>query len=304
MKILIAEDDMTSRLVLGATLKKMGHQVTAASSGREAWDALNQEHFPLLISDWMMPDMDGLELCRRIRAAQGARYTYIILLTALSGKGSYLEGLDAGADDFITKPFDEDTLVARLRVAQRILALHETLRIQAMHDALTGLWNRAAIVENLTHELDRARRDARPLGVVLLDLDHFKSVNDTHGHGAGDAVLKEAAQRLKSSMRCYDKVGRYGGEEFLVVAPGCAQCENVLTLAERIRGSIAAEAVDIGEQMLAMSCSLGAAVSSTHVREDAAAIIERADAALYRAKEGGRNRTELAPETPMATISQ
>ena len=294
MKILIAEDDMTSRLVLGATLKKLGHQVTATQNGREAWDALDKEHFPLLISDWMMPDMDGLELCRLIRGAGEKQYIYIILLTALGGKGSFIEGLDAGADDFITKPFDEEQLAARLRVAERILALHETLHTQAMHDGLTGLLNRAAIVESLTHELDRARRDGKSLGIVLLDLDHFKRVNDTHGHAAGDAVLKAAAQRMKDSMRCYDKVGRYGGEEFLIVAPGCAQASNVWTLAERVRNRIGADAVNTGDEMLAMSCSLGAALSSLTVREDASALIGRGDAALYRAKAGGRNRTELA----------
>ncbi len=156
MKILIAEDDMTSRLVLGATLKKLGHEVTATSDGRQAWDALHKEHFPLLISDWMMPDMDGLELCRLIRAEHHSQYTYIVLLTALGGKASYLDGMDAGADDFITKPFDEDQLVARLRVADRILALHEKLRTQAMFDGLTGLFNRAAITGCLDSEMDRA----------------------------------------------------------------------------------------------------------------------------------------------------
>lgn len=293
MKILIAEDDMVSRLVLGATLKKLGHQVTATSDGQQAWEALEEEHFPLLISDWMMPGLDGLELCRLIRARDQARYTYILLLTALGGKNSYLDGMDAGADDFITKPFDEDTLVARLRVAQRILELHERLHTQAMHDGLTGLLNRAAITENLAHEMDRAQRDSKPLGVVLLDLDNFKAVNDTHGHAAGDAVLREAARRMKASMRCYDKVGRYGGEEFLIVASGCAEPDNVLTLAERVRRRIMEEAVDIGGHLLAVSCSLGAALSSSAGKEDASSLIGRADEALYRAKANGRNRTEM-----------
>ncbi len=299
MKILIAEDDMTSRLVLGATLKKMGHEVTATSDGQQAWDALDREHFPLLISDWMMPDMDGLELCRRIRAAEQPQYTYIILLTALGGKTSYLDGMDAGADDFITKPFDAQQLAARLRVAERILDLHEKLRVQAMHDGLTGLLNRAAVVESLAHEIDRSGRDAKPLSVVLLDLDHFKRVNDTYGHASGDEVLREAARRLKSSMRCYDKVGRYGGEEFLIVAPGCSQ-ENIIILAERVRTSIGGEPVQTPEGPLQMSCSLGAAVTSGEPGEDADALIGRADAALYRAKANGRNRTELAEEAAAA----
>ncbi|HEX9998528.1 MAG TPA: diguanylate cyclase [Abditibacterium sp.] len=293
MKILIAEDDMTSRLVLGATLKKLGHEVTATSDGQQAWARLSEEYFPLLISDWMMPDMDGLELCRLIRAANQKQYTYIILLTALGGRNSFLEGLDAGADDFITKPFDEELLAARLRVAERILALHLSLHTQAMYDGLTGLLNRAAIMENLIDELERASRDKRSLGIVLLDLDHFKSVNDNYGHAAGDAVLKEAARRMKNSMRSYDQVGRYGGEEFLIVAPGNLD-ENVLIMAERVRHGIGSEPIDLGDQMLPISCSLGAAVSSMTVKEDASSLISRADAALYRAKASGRNRTELA----------
>lgn len=295
MKILIAEDDLTTRLVLGATLKKLGHEVTATPDGQQAWDALKNEHFPLLISDWMMPDMDGLELCRLIRARDQSQYTYIILLTALGGKASYLDGMDAGADDFITKPFDEDQLVARLRVADRILALHETLRTQAMFDGLTGLLNRTAIMACLAGEMERAIREGQPLSVVLLDLDHFKQVNDIHGHAAGDAVLKEAAQRMKSSMRGYDQVGRYGGEEFLIVAPGCSGPDN-LTLAERVRGCIARAPVQTPQGPLNVTCSLGAALARVTPREGADALIARADAALYRAKANGRNRAEPAEE--------
>ncbi len=293
MKILIAEDDLTSRLVLGATLKKLGHEVTAAGDGQQAWDALAGEHFPVLISDWMMPGMDGLELCRRIRGGSDPQYTYIILLTAMGGKASFLDGMDAGADDFVTKPFDEEQLVARLRVAERILALHAKLRTQAMFDGLTGLLNRTAIVNCLTSEMDRARRDAKPLSAVLLDLDHFKRVNDSYGHGAGDDVLREAARRLKNAMRGYDTVGRYGGEEFLIVAPGCSAAD-VLALAERVRQSIGERNVETGAESLPISCSLGAAVAWAEKKEEADALVARADAALYRAKEKGRNRTELA----------
>jgi diguanylate cyclase (GGDEF)-like protein len=293
MKILIAEDDMTSRLVLGATLKKLGHEVTATSDGQEAWDAMNREHFPLLISDWMMPDMDGLELCRRVRAMRHTRYTYIVLLTALAGKSSYLDGMDAGADDFITKPFDEDQLVARLRVAQRILALHEKLHTQAMYDGLTGLMNRTAIMDCLNGEMERATRESKPLSIVLLDLDRFKQVNDLHGHAAGDAVLQEASRRLKGAMRGYDQVGRYGGEEFLIVAPGCSE-QDSLVLSERVRTCIGADCVITPEACLDVTCSLGAAVARAGPRETADELIARADQALYRAKAKGRNCTELA----------
>lgn len=293
MKILIAEDDTVSRLVLDATLKNLGHDVTAVCDGREAWEALERENFPLLISDWMMPGLDGLELCRLVRAQNYAQYTYIILLTAMGGKTSYLDGMDAGADDFVTKPFDEEQLAARLRVAERILVLHEKLQAQATIDGLTGLLNRTTIVESLTHELDRAGRDGTALGVVLLDLDHFKRVNDTCGHAAGDAVLRTTAQRLKSSMRCYDRVGRFGGEEFLIVAPDCPE-GSILALSEKVRQCISEEPVPTPAGQLPVTCSLGAAVSSSDARETGEALLARADAALYRAKEGGRDRIELA----------
>jgi len=297
MKILFAEDDMTSRLVLGATLRKLGHEVTAAANGREAWELLQQEHFPLLISDWMMPEMDGLELCRLIRERHAGQYTYIVLLTALGGKASYLDGMDAGADDFITKPFDEDQLVARLRVADRILALHEILRTQAMFDGLTRLWNRTAIIDYLECELERSKREAKPLGIILIDLDHFKQVNDIHGHAAGDAVLREAALRMKGALRGYDQVARYGGEEFLIVAPGCGE-EECQGVAERIRTAICGAPLETATGALAVSCSLGMAiaVAGTAPTERVDALIARADAALYRAKANGRNRVELAFE--------
>ena len=295
MKILIAEDDAVSRLVLTATLKKLGCEVVATASGTEAWDTFQQEHFPLLISDWMMPDMDGLELCQKIRAERGMQYTYIILLTARGGKTNYLDAMDAGADDFVTKPFDEDQLAARLRVAQRILALHEILRTQAMHDPLTGLWNRAAILDDLRAEMDRAARDGTSIGVMLVDLDHFKHINDTHGHPVGDAVLREAARRMRASLRTYDRIGRYGGEEFLIVTPQCAT-HNAMAIAERVRNSIGGEMVKTSTGMLPITSSLGVAVSRSGARHDADTVIQAADEALYRAKEKGRNRTELADE--------
>jgi diguanylate cyclase (GGDEF)-like protein len=301
MKILIADDDLTSRLLLGATLKKLGHEVTVTSDGEEAWDAMNREHFPLLISDWMMPNVDGLELCRLVRAARPTQYTYIVLLTALGGKSSYLDGMDAGADDYITKPFDEDQLVARLRVADRILALHETLRTQAMFDGLTGLMNRTAIVGYLATEMERAARDGDPLGVVLLDLDYFKQVNDMNGHAGRRPCAQGAASRMKSAMRGYDQVGRYGGEEFLIVASRCDE-QDCLTVAERVRDFIGSKPIQTPEGSLDVTCSLGVAVSSTRFKEDTSSLIRRADEALYAAKANGRNRSELARETPLFKI--
>lgn len=290
MKILIAEDDTPSRLVFGAILRKLGYTVTAVGDGREAWRAWQQDHYPLLISDWMMPDIDGLELCKMIRAEHSLQYTYIILLTSMDGKGSYLEGMKAGADDFITKPIDEEYLAARLHVAQRILALHKTLHLQATHDFLTGLWNRGAIMDNLQKELARAERWRTPISVIMVDLDHFKQVNDTYGHSTGDVLLCEAASRICALLRPSDRAGRYGGEEFLIIIPNCAR-DNALNLAERIRRSISETPVQIHSESISMTISLGVA---THIGEDAASLIDGADKALYRAKKAGRNRIEFS----------
>jgi len=292
MKILIAEDDTTSRLLFAATLKKLGHAVTAVENGHKAWEAWRGEAHPLLISDWMMPDMDGLQLCRMIRAEPGLQYTYIILLTALDSKGNYLVGMNAGADDFITKPFDEEHLAARLRVADRILALHQKLHIQATHDRLTGVWNRAAILDHLQMELKQAAREAAPMGVIVADIDHFKRINDTFGHPAGDAVLQEAARRMQFALRPYDRIGRYGGEEFLITAPGCGW-SHVATLAENIRNSVNAAPIESQYGQIPITVSLGAMIGGDR-GEDAGMLITAADEALYRAKKAGRNRTELA----------
>jgi len=293
LKILVADDDTSSRLVLGATLKKLGHQVTAVADGRQAWEAWQRDEYALFISDWMMPDLDGLELCRLIRAEPRQHYTYIILLTALGGRGRYLEGMGAGADDFITKPFDEEQLATRLHVAARILQLHERLRAQAMHDGLTGLWNRTAVMDWLQQELARAEREGSRVGLILVDLDRFKLINDSHGHLAGDAVLQEAARRMRDSLRPYDKIGRYGGEEFLIVAPGDGPAQ-VQALAERIRDCIGANPLPTGAGELGVTASLGVAVSALGRREAADTLIAAADAALYRAKRGGRNRVEFS----------
>jgi two-component system chemotaxis response regulator CheY len=291
VKILIAEDDTTTRLIFSATLRKMGHVVTAVEDGQKAWRAWQQEEYSLLITDWIMPDLDGLELCKRIRAQPSLQYTYIILLTSMEGKGSYLEGMDAGADDFITKPFDEEQLAARLRVAERIIALHQKLHVQATHDHLTGVWNRAAIMDYLFGEVERAKRQSTYIGVIIVDLDHFKRINDTYGHPAGDAVLKEAARRMQSALRPYDRLGRYGGEEFLITAPDC-DLSQTMALAERIRSFMSSNPVKRHSDEIPVTVSLGVAVGSDQIDKDGAALIAIADEALYRAKRAGRNRVE------------
>lgn len=293
MKILIADDDSTSRLLLGATLRKLGHTVTAVENGRDALEAWRREQHTLLVTDWMMPELDGLELCRQIRTEPALDYTYILLLTSQEGKGSYLDGMRAGADDFISKPFDEETLAARLHVAERILALHDTLRIAATHDRLTGLWNRAAILDHLDGALRHAGDGAPLPAIILADLDRFKSINDTHGHAAGDSVLQEAARRMQACLGPGERIGRYGGEEFLVVVEdaGAGRLEE---LAESLRAAVGDSPMPFRTGTLPVTISLGAALAPEGRQQDLTALLAAVDEALYRAKDGGRDRVELA----------
>src|SRR5690349_18177056 len=219
-RILIAEDDPLSRRMLQSFLAKWDYEVIAAGTGTEALAALEQENAPpLAVLDWMMPGMEGPEVCREIRRHPERRYVYVILLTARSQKEDLLKGLEAGADDYLTKPFDAQEFRARLRVGQRILDLQhnlltatDELRFRATHDMLTGICNRASVLDALAREGSRQEREGGSFGVIMADLDHFKSVNDTYGHMAGDIVLKEAARRMTACVRPYDTVGRYGGE--------------------------------------------------------------------------------------------
>ena len=292
MKILVAEDDATSRLVLAATLRSLGHEVTTVEDGAAALDAWHAQEFGLVISDWLMPELDGPGLCRRIRAEPRPHYTYVILLTSLEGKDNYLSGIEAGADDFITKPLDREVLAARLSVAQRIIELHEALRIEATRDRLTGLLNRGAILDELQRELHRAARENGPTAVMLLDIDHFKRVNDTHGHLVGDAVLREIANRLQSTLRPYDRVGRFGGEEFVVlITDGDAEQSGVI--AERIRSAVSTGPVEVpGGPAVPVTVSIGIAVGPG-LPDAPDGLLAAADRALYRAKANGRDRTEV-----------
>jgi diguanylate cyclase (GGDEF)-like protein len=227
MRILIAEDDHTSRTVLAGVLKKNGHEVVMTVNGAEAWQILQQPDTPrLVILDWMMPEMDGLEVLRLIRSLKTDRLLYVIMLTSKVEKANIIAGLDAGANDYLAKPFDAGELRARIEVGRRMVemqdALSESRAIlahQATHDQLTGLLNRRAILDRLHEELVRARRYGDVLAVGMIDIDHFKQVNDTYGHQAGDDVLCGFVQILSKSFREYDAIGRVGGEEFLVIAP-------------------------------------------------------------------------------------
>ncbi len=302
-RVLIAEDDPIFRHILFRWLQSWGYDVVAADNGSAAWQVLSKEGSPrMAILDWMMPGMEGPELCRRIRARESGAYHYVLLLTARDNKQDMVEGFEAGADDYLTKPFDADELRARVRAGHRILELQaellasqQLLQIEAAHDRLTGLCNRGAVLDRLSVELERRRRTLDPLGVIIADIDHFKQVNDTYGHLVGDSVLREVAHRLESTVRTYDCVGRYGGEEFLIVVPGCS-ASDLAALAERLRISVFATPIQTSARPLTVSVSLGlvcaaASASSDLIGED---LVQRADAALYVAKKAGRNRVDIS----------
>jgi diguanylate cyclase (GGDEF)-like protein len=300
VKILIADDSPVSRQLVEGTLRQLGYEVMQAEDGHQALEILMRTDGPrLAVVDWMMPGLDGLEVCRRVRQ-RTSPYAYIILLTARDSQEDVLTGLDAGADDFLTKPFDAVELRARLRSGERVLELQEALftaleavRQQATRDALTGLLNRALILDGLARELRRADRESTPLSVLVADLDHFKRVNDTYGHLAGDAVLRQTADRMRAILRGYDLVGRYGGEEFLVILQGC-DLVRARQVAERLRHAVGGEPLDTGSVPVTVTMSLGIAcvIGSG---PDSSAVIKAADDALYRAKANGRNRCEVAP---------
>jgi diguanylate cyclase (GGDEF)-like protein len=301
MRILIAEDDPVSRRLLEAKLVKWGYEVVVTGDGKEAWQAMQAGDAPrLAILDWMMPGMDGIEICRKARQERKDFYTYIILLTALHQDQDLVTGMDAGADDYIIKPFKANELRVRLRAGRRIIDLQdelitarEALREKATHDPLTGLWNHEEILRILGHELNRAEREGLSVAVVMADLDHFKKVNDTYGHPTGDVVLRTTASRIVAATRDYDAIGRYGGEEFLIVLPGCDhRCAT--SSAVRLLNSIGQDAVDTPEGMIPVTVSLGMAASSPKQRRDLNEMVQAADAALYRAKANGRNRFEVA----------
>lgn len=301
MKVLIAEDNPIFQAMLKRLLTRWEYEIVSALDGNEAWSILQGDDPPqLAILDWMMPGMDGVEVCRRVRGAGREPYTYIILLTARTQAEDLVEGMDAGADDYLTKPFNAHELRVRLRAGRRILDLQqelvkarEALREQACHDGLTGLFNRITILEMLQNEIGRSRREKTPMSLLMLDLDHFKKINDTYGHLAGDAVLREAAKRMKAVVRQYDAVGRYGGEEFLVLMPG-SDVENSMAQAERIRQIIAAEPCPFGEANIPMTCSIGFASTASGIAPIPNELIREADSALYEAKRSGRNRTVAA----------
>jgi two-component system cell cycle response regulator len=301
MRILIADDEFMSRKLLQKTLERAGYEVTSVENGRLAAEQLCPANGPrLALLDWVMPELDGPGVCREVRKRKEQSYVYMILLTSKESKEDVVAGLESGADDYLTKPFDPEELKARLRTGLRILDLEdrlvearEEMRFQATHDALTSLLNRGVIMDLLGRELARSRRERVSTAILMCDLDHFKRVNDTYGHPAGDDVLKETAKRLLASVRSYDFVGRYGGEEFLVVLNNCNPAF-ALARAEEIRKAISQRPVPSSSGPVPITMSLGLLLSQEWGSRPAEELLQEADAALYAAKAAGRNCVKVA----------
>lgn len=307
MKILVADDDAVSRCLMERLLHRVGYEVVLAEDGRQALKSLMSPERPrLALLDWMMPGLDGPSVCLEVRSHREQPYSYIILLTSKEAKEDLIAGLHAGADDYLTKPCNAEELKARLRTGERVLRLEDTLvqareemRFRATHDALTSLWNRGAILSHLNEEIDRVQREQASCSLLLCDVDHFKRINDVHGHLAGDAVLRDVAIQLSRATRRGDSVGRYGGEEFLVILSDCG-AESVAHRAEELRQAVASEMLTPNLRGLSISVSIGAIAidhSSGQVAED---YLSQADRALYMAKMEGRNRVVIADQGRLA----
>ena len=299
MKVLIADDDPIPRRLVEAALQQAGYEPVVAVNGEHALRILSEPNSPrLVVLDWEMPRLDGLIVCRALRAGRQETYVYVLLLTSNDSPEAVVEGLDAGADDYVTKPCDLNELRARLRAAVRVLTLQdqliaarETSREQAMRDALTGLLNRAAVLDALQQECSRTDRIGGSFGVIMVDVDHFKTINDTYGHLVGDGVLRDVASRLRTTLRTYDSIGRFGGEEFLVIAPGCGAI-GARELAERLRHAVGDTPITYSGRTLAVTISLGVSAGAGSPARDA--LLRGADEALYAAKSNGRNRAMSA----------
>jgi two-component system, cell cycle response regulator len=308
MKVLIADDSTTARVMLRSAVAELGHECLVAEDGAAAWELFEAEGADVVISDWMMPRMDGDELCRRVREASASSYTYFILLSSLDDAGHMLHGMEVGADDYLKKPFDANELQAKLISAARVTELHASLHAQQLeleqlnrrlfdesrHDPLTRLGNRTALHEQLADLSARAGRYRHTYAMVLFDLDSFKAYNDTCGHLAGDSVLQSVAASIAAGCRESDRAYRFGGEELIIVLPE-QSLESAAVVAERMRAGVEALAIPHPGRGTGavVTISAGVASLSESDSDNVAAVLKRADDALYRAKELGRNRVEV-----------
>lgn len=301
MKILIAEDDPVTSRILEALLSKWGYAPKMTQDGLEAWNAIQGPEPPnLVVSDWMMPGMDGVELCRRIRARNAAEYVYFVILTAKGTKGDLYLALEAGVDDYILKPFDPNELRYRVRIGQRIIELERRILDLSKTDPLTGVLNRRAFLERLGAEIARSDREGDCLTLVMLDLDHFKSINDVNGHQKGDEVLITLCSEIRKCTRPYDFIGRYGGDEFIMCLINETP-EQSVRISERLLEEIRNIRFPLSGPGggIQVTASMGAAVRLARSGTDIAELIQRADDALYAAKKMGRNRVSLiGPVSP------
>jgi diguanylate cyclase (GGDEF)-like protein len=298
MKLLVADNSAVYRQMLKSLLESWDYEVLLAKDGLEALAVLEGRDAPrLAILGGVMLGLSGPELCKAIRSSR-RDYVYIILLSASDEETDVIHGFGFGADDYLCKPFKQFELNARIKVGMRIIQAQDALlesqaalQFQATHDPLTQLWNRGGIMEILKSELARSSRSHEPLSICMADLDHFKRINDTHGHLTGDAVLQRTASKLSNALREYDFLGRYGGEEFLAVLPSCNE-KGALTIAERLRASVGDEALLSSPTTISVTLSLGVSEWQPHMsRHD---LLQQADLALYRAKDSGRNRVVAA----------
>ncbi|OEU76802.1 MAG: diguanylate cyclase response regulator [Desulfuromonadales bacterium C00003093] len=300
--ILVAEDNPVSRKILEKILVKAGHEVVSAGNGQKALELFNEKFFPIVLTDWMMPKMNGLQLCKAIRKKKSTGYVFIILLTARDSKDDIVKGLEAGADDYLCKPFNHAELLARVNSGIRLLKLekslktvNEEIRIMSITDPLTGIYNRGYLTEHLRQEIIRAKRYKHPFSLIICDIDFFKKVNDTYGHQAGDQVLKEFVQSINDLIRNnIDWVARYGGEEFVVVLPE-TDPENACLVAERLRNTVSGKTIYVRKKKINITASFGVSgfdpsMPDNNISHES--MINRADKHLYQAKQEGRNRVK------------
>jgi diguanylate cyclase (GGDEF)-like protein len=290
--ILVVEDHPDQRDLQALILRREGYRSITASNGVEALKALREEQVHIVLSDVMMPKMDGFEMIKNIRGDASLKNIYIIMITARVQEGDRVRGLDLGADDYITKPFSFSELLARVRTGARVVQYQQHLEHQTQIDSLTGLYNRRAFEKRFTEEIERTLRHGHPLSLLMVDLDNFKIINDTHGHQAGDAALVRISEILRKEMRKSDFLSRFGGEEFVLILPESDQ-EDATRAAERIVSEVRSAVFSTNSAQFSLTVSVGVSSTSIHPYGNAGEMIGDADRALYSAKYNGKNRFEV-----------